>query len=85
MQVSAQNAQIQLSDQLPTKIHVGNYLETHAQGAVNTELNIDKTLILPLQGIVSDNFHFIRSLAILLICLIIILILSYKVKVTNKR
>ncbi len=42
-------------------------------------------LILPLQGIVSDNFHFIRSLAILLICLIIILILSYKVKVTNKR
>lgn len=37
-------------------------------------------LILPLQGIVSDNFHFIQSLAILLMCLIIILILSYKLR-----
>ena len=28
MQVSASEAQIQLSDSLPTKIQVGNYLET---------------------------------------------------------
>ena len=50
MQVSAQNAQIQLSDSLPTKIHVGNFLEAQAKGSVNTELNLDRELNLPLQG-----------------------------------
>ena len=32
MQVSASEAQIQLSDSLPTKIQVGNYLETQSVG-----------------------------------------------------
>jgi len=50
MQVSAHNAQIELSDSLPTKIHVGNYLETRAQGALNTDLNIERELHLPLKG-----------------------------------
>lgn len=50
MYVSAQHAQINLPDSLPTKIHVGNYLETQAKGALDTELNIDRQLNLPLQG-----------------------------------
>ncbi len=50
MHVDAKNAQIHLPDALPTKIHVGNYLETHAQGALDTELNIDQRLNLPLKG-----------------------------------
>lgn len=50
LQVSAQNAQIHLSDSLPTKIHVGNYLETHAQGRLDTVLKIDRELHLPLKG-----------------------------------
>ncbi|SPL69868.1 hypothetical protein [Acinetobacter stercoris] len=50
MNVSAQYAQIQLSQSLPTKINVGNYLETHAQGALNTHINLDRKLSLPLRG-----------------------------------
>lgn len=36
MQVSASEAQIQLSDSLPTKIQVGNYLETQSVGTLDT-------------------------------------------------
>lgn len=50
MQVSAQNAEIQLSDSLPTKIHVGNYLETQAIGALKTKITVDRQLNLPLTG-----------------------------------
>lgn len=58
MQVSARNAQIQLSDSLPTKIHVGNYLEAHAQGVLDTDLNIERELTLPLKGRYSANLAF---------------------------
>jgi len=59
MQVSAQRAQIQLSESLPTKIHVGNYLQTHAQGALDTELTIDRELALPLKGKYLANLSFV--------------------------
>lgn len=50
MQVSAQNANIELAHSLPTEIEVGNYLQTHAQGALDTKINIDRHLDLPLRG-----------------------------------
>lgn len=58
MQVSAQKAQIQLSQSLPTKIHVGNYLETHAKGALDTTLDVDRELTLPLNGKYLANLSF---------------------------
>ncbi|MBJ9953290.1 MULTISPECIES: hypothetical protein [unclassified Acinetobacter] len=58
MQVSAQKAQIQLSESLPTKIHVGNYLETHAKGALDTTLDVDRELTLPLNGKYLANLSF---------------------------
>ena len=44
MQVSASEAQIQLSDSLPTKIQVGNYLETQSVGTLDTQLKIDQKI-----------------------------------------
>ncbi|WP_287912706.1 hypothetical protein [Acinetobacter sp.] len=58
MQVSAQKAQIQLSESLPTKIHVGNYLKTHAKGALDTTLDVDRELTLPLNGKYLANLSF---------------------------
>lgn len=48
MQISAKNAQIQLSKQLPTKIQVGNYLQAQAKGALDADLKVEQTLNLPL-------------------------------------
>ncbi len=59
MQVSALNAQIQLSHSLPTKIHVGNYLETHAKGALSTEIVIDRELNLLLKGKYLADLSFV--------------------------
>lgn len=50
VQVSATNAKIQLAESLPTKIHVGNHLETHAIGSLNTVIPLDRTLNVPLKG-----------------------------------
>ncbi len=50
MNVSAKHATIQLSESLPTKISVGNHLQTHAQGALDTNIDIDRKLNLPLKG-----------------------------------
>lgn len=50
MRVSAERAQIQLSDSLPAKIHIGNYLEIQAKGQLDTDLNIQRNLNLPLKG-----------------------------------
>ncbi|WP_111858567.1 hypothetical protein [Acinetobacter sp. CFCC 10889] len=59
MQVSAHNAEIQLSDELPTQIHVGNYLETQAVGKLDTELVIDRKLNLPLKGRYAADLSFV--------------------------
>ena len=50
MHVSAKNAEIQLSKYLPTKINVGNYLDTQAKGKLDTALKIDRDLDLALKG-----------------------------------
>lgn len=50
MQVSARQAQIQLSDSLPTQIQVGNYLETQSIGTLDTQLDINHQIKLPLKG-----------------------------------
>lgn len=50
IQVSATQAKIQLADSLPTKIHVGNHLETHAMGNLSTMIPLDRTLNVPLKG-----------------------------------
>ena len=58
MQVSASKAQIQLSDSLPTKIQVGNYLETQSVGTLDTQLKIDQKINLPLTGKYLANLEF---------------------------
>ncbi|MBO3670672.1 hypothetical protein J5N52_01360 [Acinetobacter soli] len=50
MYVSAQHAQVQLSEYLPTRIEVGNHLETHSMGKLNTDIHINQQLSLPLKG-----------------------------------
>ena len=50
MQISAQHSEILLPDALATKIHVGNYLDIHSRGKLNTQIDIDRQLNLPLQG-----------------------------------
>ena len=59
MQLSADRARIELPDSLPTKIHVGNYLETYAKGALSTEIAIDRELNLPLKGKYLADLSFI--------------------------
>lgn len=58
MQVSASEAQIQLSDSLPTKIQVSNYLETQSVGTLDTQLKIDQKINLPLTGKYLANLEF---------------------------
>ena len=58
MQVSASKAQIQLSDSLPTKIQVSNYLETQSVGTLDTQLKIDQKINLPLTGKYLANLEF---------------------------
>lgn len=58
MQVSASEAQIQLSDSLPTKIQVSNYLETQSVGTLDTQLKIDQKINLPLIGKYLANLEF---------------------------
>lgn len=50
MQVRAKNADIQLSHSLPTKISVGNYLQTQSIGTLDTQIALDRKLQLPLKG-----------------------------------
>ena len=50
MLVSAQQAKIQLTKELPTKIAVTNHLQTQAKGTVNTQIDLDRKLNLALQG-----------------------------------
>lgn len=58
MQVTAQQANIQLSDSLPTKIEVGNYLETQSVGTLDTQLTVDQKINLPLAGKYLANLEF---------------------------
>lgn len=50
MHVSARNADIQLSHSLPTKINVGNYLEVQSIGILDTQINLNQNVDLPLKG-----------------------------------
>lgn len=50
MQISTHRSEIMLPDALATKIHVGNYLDIHSQGKLNTQIDIDRQLNLPLKG-----------------------------------
>lgn len=61
MSVTAQRSKIQLSKDLPTKISVGNYLETRVKGDVDTQINVDRTLNLPLHGKYLANLRFIAT------------------------
>ncbi len=55
MQVRAKNADIQLSHSLPTKISVGNYLQTQSIGTLDTQIALDRKLQLPLKGKISGE------------------------------
>lgn len=59
MYVNAQKAQIQLSDRFETKIHVGNYLESNAQGKLNTLIHMDQRIDMPLKGKYPANLKFV--------------------------
>lgn len=48
--VSAQQADIRLPQSLATKIQVGDHLRVKSEGKLNTTLDIDRTLQLPLTG-----------------------------------
>jgi hypothetical protein len=50
MQISAHRSEIILPTSLPTQIHVGNYLDIHSKGQLNTKIDIDRQLELPLKG-----------------------------------
>ena len=56
--VSAHHAQIHLPSTLPTKIHVGNFLETQSVGKLDTDIAIDQSLSLPLKGKYLANLAF---------------------------
>ena len=58
LHVKAQQASIQLSEQLPTKIAVGNYLQAHAKGRLDTQIDIQRDFTLPLQGRYLANLKF---------------------------
>ena len=48
--VSAQHADIRLPQSLSTKIQIGDHLQARSEGKLNTVLDIDHNLILPLKG-----------------------------------
>ncbi len=48
--VSAQQADIRLPESLATQIQIGDHLRVKSQGQLNTTLDIDRTLQLPLKG-----------------------------------
>lgn len=48
--VSAQQADIRLPESLATKIQVGEHLRVKSEGQLNTVLDIDRSLALPLKG-----------------------------------
>lgn len=50
LHVQAQQTSIRLSDQLPTKISVGHHLQARAKGHLNTEIDVQQNLDLPLRG-----------------------------------
>ena len=58
MQVHANHADIQLSHSLPTKISVGNYLQTQSIGTLDTQIDLDRQLQLPLKGKYLANLQF---------------------------
>ena len=58
MHIKAQHASVRLPDALPTKISIGNHLQTHAQGKLDTEIKINRGLDLPLQGKYRANLQF---------------------------
>lgn len=57
--ISAKNASVRLSNELLTKIAVGNYLQTHTKGKLDTTLAVDKKIELPLQGKYLANLQFV--------------------------
>lgn len=58
MQISAHRSEIMLPESLPTRIHVGNYLDIHSQGRLDTQIDLDRQLQLPLQGKYLANLQF---------------------------
>lgn len=50
MRVSARQADIQLPHSLPVRINVANHLQATSLGQVDTQLTVDKKLLLPLKG-----------------------------------
>lgn len=61
MYIRAEKAKILLADRFETKIHVGNYLETHAKGKLNTQINMDQRLDLPLKGRYPADLKFVAE------------------------
>ena len=58
MYVTAQEASIRLSDELPTKIAVGNYLQAQAKGMVETQIPLNHAFNLPIEGRYPANLAF---------------------------
>lgn len=58
MHVSARNADIQLSHSLPTQINVGNYLQAQSIGVLDTQINLNQNVDLPLKGKYQADLKF---------------------------
>ncbi|WP_213073709.1 hypothetical protein [Acinetobacter ihumii] len=56
--VSSHHAQIHLPESLPTKIHVGNYLEARSIGQLDTTIDVNRELAVPLRGKYLANLSF---------------------------
>lgn len=59
MYVNAQKARLLLPEDLPTHIEVGNYLQAHTQGHLDTEIQLDQQVQLPLEGKYPANLQFV--------------------------
>lgn len=58
MHVTAKDSSVQLSESLPVRIDVGNYLEAQSIGRLNTQIDLDRNVDIDLKGKYSANLKF---------------------------
>lgn len=58
LQVKSTDAQVELSNSLPTSIDIGQHLQVKAQGDVHAQLNMDHDIHIPLKGRYLTHIQF---------------------------
>lgn len=59
MHVTAKNSTIQLPESLPVRIDVGNFLETQSIGELDTQIDLNRIVDIPLKGKYLANLKFV--------------------------